>query len=125
MKHRILLVEDDPSNAQLFRIICEVAGYEVLEAANGLGALEILGTEAVDLVLMDLKMPELDGLSATRAIKAHHSLANLPVVIITAWAGPESREALRAAGATEILLKPFTRQELVACVSAVLQEAKR
>lgn len=123
MTQRILLVEDDASNARLFRIMCEGAGYEVLEAENGLGALELLSTEAVDLVLMDLKMPGLDGLGATRALKERRETAHLPVVIVTAWAGPEAKEALRAAGVVAVLLKPFTRSELVACVNAVLQQA--
>lgn len=121
MSHRLLLVEDDDSNARLFRIMCEGAGYEVIPAADGQGALEALRQEPVDLVLMDLQMPGLDGLSATRAIKSHPDTAHLPVVIATARANPEVRAALLAAGAVAVLIKPFTRQELVAVLNGVLK----
>lgn len=120
MSQRLLLVEDDASNAHLFRLMCEGGGYEVLHVANGERALEVLRTESVDLVLMDLQMPGLDGLSATRAIKQHPSTARLPVVIATAWANPEATGALLSAGAVAVLIKPFTRQELLACLRDVL-----
>lgn len=120
MSHRLLLVEDDPSNARLFRIICEGAGFEVLEASNGQQALEALRAHPVDLVLMDLQMPGLDGLSTTRILKEHPETAHLPVVIATAWADPEASASLLALGVVAVLIKPFTRQELVACLSGVL-----
>lgn len=121
MSHRLLLVEDDPSNARLFRLICEAAGYAVSEAANGFRALELVREEAFDLVLMDLQIPGMDGLSVTRAIKAHAETAGLPVVIATARVEDEVQDTVRAAGAADVLLKPFTRQALVDCLGRVLQ----
>jgi len=120
VSHRLLLVEDDASNARLFRMICEGAGYEVLEATDGQRALEVLRTHPVDLVLMDLQMPGLDGLSTTRILKEHPETAHLPVVIATAWADPVVSASLLELGVVAVLIKPFTRQELVACLSGVL-----
>lgn len=125
MSHRLLLVEDDPSNARLFRLMCEGAGYEVLEAADGLQALECLSAEPVDLVLMDLQMPGLDGLSVTRTLQERSETARLPVVIATGWADSVVQAELLAAGARAVLLKPFTRQALLDCLERVLQVAAR
>lgn len=120
MSSRVLVVEDNDSNARLFRLICEGAGYEVLEASNGLRALELVRQDPPDLVLMDLQLPGLDGLSVARVLQAHPETVDLPVVIATAWPSPESTEALRAAGARAILIKPFSRQELLSCLSGIL-----
>lgn len=121
MSHRLLVVEDDPSNSRLFRLICEAAGYQVSEATNGYRALEMVQSEPFDVVLMDLQIPGVDGLSVTRAIKARAETAHLPVIIATARVEDAARASLHEAGAVAVLLKPFTRRVLIDCLDRVLR----
>ncbi|MBS1197039.1 MAG: response regulator [Proteobacteria bacterium] len=110
---RILLAEDNLVNQQVAREFLEKAGVVVDIAANGREAVEMVELGHYDIVLMDLHMPELDGLEATRQIRAA-GYADLPIVAMTAAAMPEDKEACRVAGMNGHIAKPIDPDELIA-----------
>ncbi len=113
---RVLLVEDNPVNQDVAAELLQDAGLEVLRADDGLQALEKLATQTVDLVLMDVQMPRLDGLEATRHLRASPRLAELPVVAMTANAFGEDRAACLAAGMNDHVGKPVDPEQLYAAL---------
>ena len=119
---RILLVEDNPTNIDVAANMLESLGAEVTIAVNGRDALEVLQDQGphFDLVFMDMQMPEMDGLEATRRIKAHPEWARLPVVAMTANAMEQDRQACRDAGMVDHLAKPL---ETAGLIQAVCQHA--
>ncbi|MFG0379884.1 PAS domain S-box protein [Pseudomonas sp. zbq_18] len=114
---RLLLVEDNELNQQVAAELLRAMGCQVDIAGNGREALECLTRQRYALVLMDMQMPVLDGLAATRELRRRPELAGLPVVAMTANALREDREACLAAGMNDFISKPFEPQAL----QAVLQ----
>ncbi|MCB6182838.1 response regulator [Leeia sp. TBRC 13508] len=109
--HRILVAEDNPINQKLTRIMVEKAGYTVVIAENGQEALDYALSSSFDLILMDCQMPVMDGLEATRHIRAMG--VNLPIIALTANAFDEDRTACLEAGMNDFLTKPISQQTLV------------
>jgi CheY-like chemotaxis protein len=118
---KILLVEDVEDNRELARLLLETAGHEVIEAHNGLEALELATTSAPDLVLMDLSLPELDGWEATRRLRADPATASLPIVALTAHAMAGDRERVLAAGFDSYIAKPIVVSEFVPALARFLR----
>jgi two-component system sensor histidine kinase/response regulator len=112
----LLIVEDSAVNRKLLETTLLREGFGVLTANDGLDALEVLRTRSVDLVLMDVQMPVLDGLEATRRIRSEPRFADLPVIALTAHARAEDRDNCLEAGMNEYLAKPVDREELLATV---------
>ncbi|HEY5718856.1 MAG TPA: response regulator, partial [Gammaproteobacteria bacterium] len=106
----VLLVEDNPTNRRVAQLFLERAGCDVVNAADGAEALAVLDRRRIDLVLMDVQMPVMDGLEATRRIRAGGR--RLPVVGLTASAMQEQVEACRVAGMDDVLAKPLNREQL-------------
>lgn len=119
LRGRILLVEDNESNQIVACVQLERMGLEVLVAANGRQALELLGKETVDLVLMDCQMPELDGFETTMALREQErgSGRHVPVVALTANAMKGDREKCREAGMDDYLAKPYSGEDLFRALS--------
>ncbi len=116
---RILLVEDHPTNQKLATALLKRQGHEVSVASNGREALETLARERFDLVLMDCRMPEIDGLTATRMIRSgeHPVLQpDLPIIAMTANAMAQDREEAAQAGMDDYLTKPINPEKLNECV---------
>ncbi|AYC33212.1 response regulator [Pseudomonas cavernae] len=111
---RVLLVEDNPVNQLVAQGMLRKMGCEVLVAAHGAQALELLEQHAIDLVLMDCNMPVMDGYEASRRIRQSGRWPDLPIIALTANALPDERERCRAAGMNDYLAKPFRREELAA-----------
>jgi PAS domain S-box-containing protein len=112
---RVLVAEDNPVNLKLTRLMLENLGVEVIEAEDGRSAWERVRQEPLDLVLMDCHMPELDGLQATRAIRAwedDQGMARLPIIALTANAMAGFEETCRQAGMDGYLLKPLREDDL-------------
>lgn len=103
----VLVVEDDELNLKLVRELLEFNGFETLEASNGLEALEMIRQERPSLVLMDIQMPAMDGIEATRRIKSEASTRDIPVIALTSSAMKGDREAILAAGCDEYMSKPI------------------
>lgn len=113
MRNKILLVDDDESNRDMLSRRLEHRGYQVVTAVDGREALERARAEAPRLILMDVTLPVLDGLAATRELKSRPDLRDIPVIALTAHAGPEDRDRAREAGCDDYDTKPieFTRLE--------------
>ena len=115
---RILVVDDEPNVRLVFRTALETAGYQVDEAANGEEGLVRLAAAPVDLVVLDLRMPRLDGMAMLRALRASGS--DIPVVIVTAHGSiPDAVAAMRL-GVVDFLAKPVTPESLRAVAAGVL-----
>ena len=112
MVQRVLVVDDEPDVAFLCRVNLEMEGYEVLTADDGQTAVEVVGAEHPDAVLLDIMLPRLDGWSVLSAIRADPSTAEIPVVIMSA----KPREGRSLEGAMEYIEKPFSRDQLVRAV---------
>ena len=118
---RVLLVEDDARLQTLARKILERHGYQVLLASDGRVAVELASSGQPDLLLMDVSLPEMDGLEATRLIK--RTQPDLPIVALSAHAMERDRERTRDAGCDGFLSKPYQIPDLLAAVSAHLRTA--
>ncbi|RME42790.1 MAG: PAS domain-containing sensor histidine kinase, partial [Caldilineae bacterium] len=114
---RILLAEDNEINRKLAKILLERAGHHVILAENGRLALERLAQEEVDLIFMDVQMPEMDGLEATAAIRAEARWANLPIIAMTAHAMKGDRERFLQAGMDDYVTKPIRAKEVFAAIA--------
>lgn len=120
MSARILCVEDNPQNMRLVRKILQHAGYEVLEAIDGLSGVAKTEEEVPDLILMDINLPDIDGLEATNRIKQQPELVHIPIVALTANAMYGDEERILAAGCDGYLAKPVSKKQLVAKVEEFL-----
>ena len=96
----------------MMRRLLEMAGHNVIEATDGEQAVEVALREHPDLILMDLSLPKLDGLAATRRIRESEDLRDVPIVAVSAHDGTESREAALAAGCNEYVTKPIDFDQL-------------
>jgi two-component system, cell cycle response regulator DivK len=114
----VLIVEDNEQNAKLARDVLEAAGLATLTAATAADALRLARERVPDVVLMDLRLPDLDGSEALRRLKAEPETAHIPVVALTAVAG--ARELLLEAGFAGCIEKPFDIRELPAQVRRLL-----
>ncbi len=122
----VLVVEDLPSNQDVIQLLLEPSGAECIEALSGEDALRILRTRRVDAVVMDVRMPGMDGLEATRRIRALPGSASaLPIIVLSADAGGAASIAAKEAGADAFLSKPVMRTELVAALDAALDARNR
>jgi len=120
---QILLVEDNPLNQTVAARLLEKHGHTVVVAANGREALERLEGSEFDLVLMDVQMPEMDGLEATAAIRQRENGRRLPIVALTADVIPGIRERCLEAGMDAYVTKPIVLPVLMATIAGVLQQA--
>ena len=116
----ILVVDDLPQNVRLLEAILAPRGYRVAVANSGREALDHLAAEPVDLVLLDILMPEMDGYAVCRALRADPATSFLPVVMITA-SGEQEKVAATEAGADDFIQKPFDQAELLARVHSLLR----
>ena len=109
----VLVVEDDLGTWNLLRDLLEPAGYAVESAPDGVSALARLAAGGVDLLLLDLMLPDLDGLELCRQVRASEAHARLPIIMLTALGSDAQRHAGFAAGADDYVTKPFNLQELL------------
>lgn len=121
-KGRVLLAEDNDINAMVAATLLESAGYAVRRAVNGIEAVEALREQAFDVVLMDMQMPGMDGLEATRLIRAlPEPASNTPIVAMTANAMREHHEACLSAGMNEYISKPINPDALLSMVARFVE----
>ena len=120
MNGRILCVEDNERNLRLVRKFLEHAGYQVLVAMDGLSAISMAQSEQPDLILMDINLPDIDGLEATSRLKSDASLMHIPIIALTANAMHGDRERCLAAGCDGYISKPVERQDLISNVEQLI-----
>jgi two-component system, cell cycle response regulator DivK len=113
---RILVVEDNDKNMKLFCDVLLAAGYRMLEATTGGEAVELAAAHAPDLVVMDVQLPDFDGVEALRRLRADERTAAIPVLAVTAQAMRGDRERFLAAGFAGYLSKPVNVRELIGSV---------
>jgi CheY-like chemotaxis protein len=118
LQGRVLLAEDGLDNQQIISLYLRRAGAEVAIAANGRLAIERVAQQPLDLILMDMQMPELDGYAATRELRRRG--CQLPIIALTADSTAGDREKCLAAGCTAYLSKPVERNTLIDCVAGYL-----
>ena len=112
MAKRILVVEDDADNRRIVVKVLTLEGYETLEAADGRAALALARSARPDLIMMDLGMPDVDGLEASRQLKADPRSADIPIIALTAFAMRGDEERARKAGCDGYLSKPCRPQTI-------------
>src|SRR5215472_10088840 len=117
----ILVAENEANNRRLIEHILGIAGYGYVSASNGLEVLQILDTCRVDMVLLDLSMPFLDGYQTTERIRRRPDGATLPIVAVTAYAMSDDRDRALRSGCTDYLAKPFRPSELLEMVRRTLR----
>jgi CheY-like chemotaxis protein len=119
---QVLLAEDSLVNQKLAAALVMKMGHEVVFATNGREALTAWESQAFDLILMDVQMPEMDGLEATRTIREREQQtgAHVPIIAVTAHVLPENREKCLAAGMDDYLGKPVSAKSLAAVIEAIV-----
>lgn len=120
MAKTILAVDDSASIRQMVSFTLKSAGYEVIEAVDGMDGLDKAKTRSINLVLTDQNMPRLDGLSLIRALRGMPQYATTPILMLTTESSDAMKSQGRAAGATGWLVKPFDPQKLIEVVRKVI-----
>ncbi|MBU1262165.1 response regulator [bacterium] len=120
-QEKILVVEDTPLNMELCRDLLEVAGYTVYEATDARQAIEQAKQERFDLILMDIQLPGMDGLSVTRIIKGESINKETPIVALTAYAMAGDKEKIEAAGCDGYITKPINTREFAQTIAGFLR----
>ena len=118
---RVLVVDDYPDAREMYSEYLEYSGYEVIEAANGIEALQRALDDRPDIILMDLSLPVMDGWEATRRLKADDRTAGIPVVALTGHALAGISEGARQAGCDAFVTKPCLPEDLVVEIKRVLE----
>jgi two-component system response regulator MprA len=116
-----LVVDDEEDLGAVLATLLRRRGYRVSAASDGLAALDAIGRDRPDLVLLDLALPRLDGMATLRRLRASPETAALPVIVLSAHAGSDESQQALAAGAQDCLTKPFETGDLVARVRALLE----
>ena len=122
---QVLVVEDNERNMKLFRDVLQASGFRTLEAATGERAVELALEQRPDLVLMDIQLPDIDGVEALRRLRADDGFAPVPVVALTAQAMEGDRERFLAAGFDGYLSKPVNIADFVITVKRYCKDGTR
>ncbi len=123
MSKKILYIEDNPQNMRLVRKMLMVGGYDMVEATDGVSGVDLALKNDPDLILMDINLPDIDGMEATRRLKAMPDTAHIPVIALTANAMHGDRERYEKAGCDGYLAKPVTRHELLNTIARFIVHA--
>ena len=121
---KILVVEDEKSISKLIRYNLEKAGFETVAAKSGEEAIQILDKQEINLVILDIMLPDIDGLEVCRIVKQNKSLKNIPIVMLTAKAQEVDRVVGFELGADDYVTKPFSPRELVLRIKAIMKRGK-
>ena len=120
MTKRILVVEDTEDNRQIIRDLMTSAGYELIEAVDGIEGVAAAEREKPDLILMDIQLPGIDGYEATHRIRGIPALAKVPIIAVKSYALSGDEAKTRAAGCDGYVAKPFSPRQLLAKVREFL-----
>jgi two-component system, chemotaxis family, chemotaxis protein CheY len=119
MSKRIITVDDAATMRKMVSMTLKGAGHDVIEASDGVEALNSLSQRQVDLVITDVNMPNMDGIELTRQLRALPNYKTTPIVLLTTESDPAKKDAGRAAGATGWIKKPFEQDQLIALVAKI------
>lgn len=119
MIKRILTVDDSKTMLDMLEFTLKGAGYEVLQAVNGQEGLDVLAANPVDVIISDINMPVMDGITFIQELRKQPQNKSVPVLILTTESGQDKKDQGRAAGATGWIVKPFDPQKLLAVINKV------
>jgi CheY-like chemotaxis protein len=123
---RILFVEDDPLNRQVVKDMLKMVGADLVEAEDAETGLQMIEDQVFNVVLMDLRMPGMDGMTAINHIRARpDDKSQLPIIVVTADTALDLREKCMSEGADEVILKPVAMKQLFNVMGRLMVEAKR
>ncbi|HSH88070.1 MAG: response regulator [Methylophilus sp.] len=117
---KILIVEDNPINMKLAQLLLETSGHEVLQAVNALDGLDIARTQLPEVILMDIQLPGMDGLTAARLLKDDSKTRDIKIIALTAFAMKGDEEKMRNAGCDGYIAKPIRYKEFLETVDGLL-----
>lgn len=121
MTKRILVIDDEPDIRKVIQISLEAAaGWQVMTATSGAEGLGIAAQEKFDAVLLDVMMPELDGLATFKRLKANQSTQHMPIILLTAKTNRQEHQQFMQLGVTGVITKPFRARQLVAQIRTIL-----
>jgi len=120
MKKRVLIVDDSPSVRKLVEFTLKSKGFEVTPAEDGLQALELMGKEQFDAIILDINMPRMDGLKFLEKMRPDDAYASTPVIVLTTEGLEEDRDRAMELGATAYMVKPFKPTQLLGFVDKML-----
>lgn len=116
----VLIVEDDADNRELLRVMLELWKYHVIEAADGIEALNLAETSCPDLILMDIKLPNIDGLETARLIRQSAKISSTPIIFLSGCAESKYRFAANEVGANDYLVKPLNFEKMKSAIAEQL-----
>jgi len=119
MAKRVLTVDDSKTMRDMVSFTLKGAGFEVLEAEDGVRALSVLNGASVDLIITDVNMPNMDGVTLVKQLRAKPNFKSTPILILTTEGGEDKKAEGRAAGATGWIVKPFAPEKLLQVVNKV------
>ena len=121
MDKKILVIEDDPPNLRLIKYTLQADGYQVLTAANGLEGIKKAQEEEPDLIVLDIKLPGIDGYEVCHRLRADPKTARLPILMLSGKAREIDRDTGLKVGADDYITKPWQKGELVTKIAAMLE----
>jgi CheY-like chemotaxis protein len=123
MSTKILIVDDEPHMLRVTELSIKKGGYQIVIGRNGREALELAAREKPGLIVMDVSMPEMDGLTALQQLKANPETSGIPVIMLTVRGQAMARQQAEQSGAAVYLTKPFSPSQLLAEVKRLLEPA--
>jgi CheY-like chemotaxis protein len=124
MSKQILVIEDDHATGVLYRAILAERSYEMLYAANGSRGLEMAETQQPDLILLDMRLPQMAGLDVARSLRENPATAQIPIIVISANLDTPDGDRMRRLGCDAFLSKPFMPQELYRVIESLSATAE-
>jgi CheY-like chemotaxis protein len=124
MSGKVLVIEDNDRNRKLVKILLEANKYEVIEAKTGEEALTCLQNDKPDLILLDIQLPNMDGLTLTRILRSNQKTKDIPIVAVTAYAMKGDKERVLDAGCDAYISKPIDTRELPMIVANIIKEGR-
>ena len=121
MGHRILVIEDNPQNRVLVKDVLEFHGYEIIEAADGQTGIEMVKSHKPDLILMDIQIPVMDGITAGKIIRGDPDTKNIKMIAVTSFAMLGDKERIMEAGFDRYIAKPINTRELPDLIKEMLK----
>jgi len=125
VKEKILIVEDNPENMRLLEMVLRAKNYTLLKATDGEEALDIALREQPDLIIMDIRLPEINGLEVTRKLRETPTFSHTPIIAITAYAMKGDKERVIESGCDAYLPKPINTRELPEMIAEMLLRRRK
>lgn len=121
----IIIIEDNASNMKLFRLMLSTTNYHIFEANDGESGIDLVKSILPDLILLDIKLPQKDGIEVFHELKGNPITSQIPIIALTSFAMDGDKEKLLGIGFTKYLAKPVRRKDLLEAIESCLNKTKR